>query len=259
MEKPKIVFIGSGNVASHLAIGLFKCNFEILQIWSKSIKNARKLAQQVKASYTSSFKRLDKKADLYILCVPDSTIQDIPNQLDFELTKQQIIAHTSGSIEMIKSKQAHNRGVFYPLQSFNKNRQVNLKEVPFLINASNDWTHEVLNFIARKLSKNVQFMDDERRKKIHLSAVILNNFIHHLVYKSELYLKENDLEFELLLPLLTTTMLKITEGNLLVNQTGPARRHDNMVIKTHLKMLKSDPQLSEIYKLISNSIKRSYP
>jgi len=257
MRKLKIVSIGSGNVATHLVQAIHKKKHNIVQVWSRKLSNAKKLASKVNAEYTAGKTKIYPNADLYIVCLPDSEIQKVFKWLPFSLTKDQTIIHTSGSIKSFPKGHGNN-GVLYPLQSFNKARKLDFKKVPVFVNANNEETTKLLTYLAKQLSKKVIFMNDEHRKELHLSAVILNNFINHLAYKSEAYLESNNLRFDYLSALLDNTFEKIKEGKLFDQQTGPARRKDKSVIKDHLKMLDDDQHLKQIYKSISESIIKTY-
>jgi len=258
MKRLKIVCIGSGNVATHLAKALYQKKHLITQVWSRKNANAKKLATQVNADYTGGKTRIKNDGDLYLVCLPDSHIHSISEWLPFKPNADQIFVHTSGSIPSFQKSFAKNNGVFYPLQSFNKKQKVNLKEVPFFINSNNEETFILLEQLAGQLSKTAVRMSDKKRKQLHLSAVILNNFINHLAYKSESYLIQNDLKFEYLTALLDTTLNRVKAGNTSSYQTGPAKRNDHTVIKEHLHMLKDDTALRAIYKTISDSIIKTY-
>ena len=59
----KIVLIGSGNVAHHLAQGLYDAGHQILQVISKNKANASALAQKVNADFESDLGKI-KRAQL---------------------------------------------------------------------------------------------------------------------------------------------------------------------------------------------------
>ena len=110
-----ISIIGSGNVATHLALSLKKNSFCIHQIYSRNIKNAANLASLVNAKYTSKITEIEK-VDLIIIAVSDDAIIQIIENL-----KGTNIVHTSGSVSLdIFNNKYKNYGVLYPLQTFNK-------------------------------------------------------------------------------------------------------------------------------------------
>ena len=58
----QVTIIGSGNVATHLAVALHKQGVVINQVYSKSIDNAQILAKQVNAEAISDFKLLNSNS-----------------------------------------------------------------------------------------------------------------------------------------------------------------------------------------------------
>ena len=63
----RIILIGSGNVASHLGFALKKNNYQITQVYSRELENAKKLAERLGADATNKFQAL-KTADLILIC-----------------------------------------------------------------------------------------------------------------------------------------------------------------------------------------------
>src|SRR5690242_21497823 len=57
------------------------------------------------------------------------------------------------------------------------------------------------SFPTRRSSDLVVEAGDEQRMKLHLAAVIVNNFVNHLYAMAEMYCKKEGLDFYLLLPL----------------------------------------------------------
>ncbi|MDP4275710.1 MAG: NAD(P)-binding domain-containing protein, partial [Bacteroidota bacterium] len=50
-KRLKIVFLGAGNVATHLSKALQKAGHHILQIYSRTEKSAKELAMQLNVPY----------------------------------------------------------------------------------------------------------------------------------------------------------------------------------------------------------------
>lgn len=249
----KIVIIGAGNVATHLAKAFKAVNVELTQIWSNHYENALLLANQVNAVAIQDFSALDKTADLCLIAVKDDAIAELLPQLtDFK----GVIVHTSGSVsisvfeDLIKSY-----GVFYPLQTFSKNKVVNFSNIPICVEANDENTLALLKEIANKLSANVIEVNSDKRKILHLSAVFACNFTNHLYALAQEVLTLNGLEFDILRPLIAETANKVQDELPLNVQTGPAIRHDKETIIKHEELLKDQPALLEIYKTLSESIK----
>lgn len=259
MSKPlTIVSIGAGNVAHHFIPALYKQDCKVIQVYSRKLKNAKKLAANVDAQPIANLEDLTQKADLYLVMIHDDAIPEVITQLP-ELGPTQILAHTSGATStQILSTRSKNFGSFYALQSFKKNKKENLKKLPFMINGNNEYTLNTLRLLADTLSLKVTEVSDEERLKYHLAAVMINNFSNHLACVTNTYLEYHHLDPEILLPITKATYKKILTRNPCENQTGPAIRSDNKVEGKHLEMLKDEENLKAIYRSMSESIKQKH-
>jgi len=249
----KVGIIGAGNVAWHLIQG-FQQTSEVAVSWIYSRTQVEQ-AYFPQVTILSSFEEIAKTpVDLILLCVNDDSIQLVLNNLPEDCS----VAYTSGTVSLENLHYTQeNCGVFYPLQTFTKGTPVDLKEVPFLIEASKESFQLKLTKIAHFLSSNVQEMNSSERKQLHIAAVFTNNFVNHLLYLAEQHLVQNKLNGELLNPLLKETVRKAIELGPLKAQSGPARRMDQKTIDTHLNNLNGLPK--ELYELISQSIQNTYP
>jgi len=251
-RKKRITIIGSGNVAYHLAKNLFRNRTGANFIYSRNKKAGDYLARQVFAHYTKKIEETVSRTDIYMMAVSDDAIKDVVNKLEIN---NKILVHTSGiaNTDMLKIA-TENYGCFYPLQTFTKKVDIeDYRDIPILITASNLETEKTLVYLAKKISKKVVIVSDFDRQKIHLSAVFVNNFTNHLFSLSSQYLSENNLDFNLLKPLILETVNKIMKNKPIDNQTGPAKRNDKETINIHLNLLK-DENLKEIYNVLTKSI-----
>jgi predicted short-subunit dehydrogenase-like oxidoreductase (DUF2520 family) len=64
---------------------------------------------------------------------------------------------------------------------------------------------------------------------------------------------ENDIPFDIMIPLIKETASKIKTLSPNDAQTGPAKRNDSQTINTHLNFLTNE-NTKEIYKLLTKSI-----
>lgn len=250
-----ISFIGSGNVASHLAIELMNAGFEIREIYSKTYVNASELARKVKAKAIHNINELDTNADLYIISVPDDEIENIMK--DFPRLKG-IVVHTSGIMQMTMLDKMHRYGVFYPLQTFSKQRKVTFSEVPFCLEASDEDTLIDLKRLAQKLSTSIYEINSEQRKYLHLTAVLVNNYTNYLYQMAFDILKTKEIDEQLLIPLIEETILKIKSMHPSAAQTGPARRNDLKTIEKHIHLLEEYPDYKELYKIFAKQLIKKY-
>jgi len=251
-----ITFIGSGNVATHLAVGLKKAGMVIDTVWSPDKNNRNKLADLLQTNAVHSIEELSLNSDFYIIAVPDDKIAEVVNALP---QVNGIIAHTSGitTLSSISARFA-NSGVFYPLQTFSISKEVNLKEVPFCIEGNNDDACQQLYHLAQTISNKVYKISSEERKKLHLAAVFVSNFVNHLYHSAEDILNSNNLSFELLKPLIEEVATKVMNLSPANAQTGPARRKDSKTISIHEEMLKHHPDYLKLYELITRQISKRY-
>ena len=251
-EKPSIVFIGAGNIATSLAISLYNADCRILQIFSRAIGTAQTLAKKVNAKAINSISNIDNSADYYFICVPDRVIKGVTDELE---NINGIVVHTSGSTDISILSKFSKYGVFYPFQTFSKNRIIPLNDVTICLSANNNDVYQSINSIASLMTNRVLQMDTSTRSWLHLSGVISNNFTNHLLALSYQISKEKGFDFELLKPLVLETVQKAFEGNPSNAQTGPAIRFDQTTINLHLEKLKEySPQLADLYKALTLSI-----
>ena len=254
IEDTPIVFIGAGNLATNLAKALYHKGFRIVQIYSRTEESARALAGQVEAEYTTDLQEISKEARLYIVSLKDAAFVELLPQIT-EGKPKSLLVHTAGSIPMsIWEGHAERYGVFYPMQTFSKQREVKFQEIPFFIEAIRPEDAELLKAIAATLSENVYEATSEQRKSLHLAAVFICNFTNHMYALAAELLEKYNLPFDVMLPLIDETARKVHELAPRDAQTGPAVRYDENVISNHLAMLADSPALQEIYKLMSKSI-----
>ena len=232
--------IGNGNVAWHFSQLFSTIGEGFLQ------QNSRNLTQI-------------QEADIYLLAVTDSAIAEVATY--FENISPKIIAHTSGTMPLeildFLTKKNWKTAVFYPLQTLNKNKKIDWQNIPLLVEASNTNTAQILVEIAQKFTKKAQIISSQQRKNIHLAAVISANFTHHLCSLTQQYLHDNNLDIQILAPLLLETIQKAST-NPYPTQTGPARRKDRLTIEKHLELLEDYPKLKEFYNLFTKSIGEMY-
>jgi len=166
------------------------------------------------------------------------------------------LIHTSGSIEMsIFEGISDNYGVLYPLQTFNKNIQLNLSQVPFIIEAGNSQTLKLLHDITASTGARFYEATSLQRMQMHIAAIFTNNFTNHMFSVSEKIMAKNNLPIDLLYPLMNQTIAKAKQGSPVKMQTGPAVRNDVRITKKHLDLLKTDfKEFENLYKTISDSI-----
>ena len=243
-----IVLIGSGNLATQLGLSLLDNGYNIIQVWSQKIKNAINLADKLNCNATDSLKNL-AKAELYILAVKDDKIKSIVNSISVDC-----IVHTSGGSDIdIFNNKFKNFGVFYPLQTFNKEIDIDFENIPICIEANNKEFGLKLNNLAKSLSKNITILNSKQRKKLHVAAVFACNFSNHMFTNAYNLLEEDNIDFKLLIPLINQTILKLNDNKPEDVQTGPAKRKDLKLIE-HQSEIITNKKIKKLYQFITNSI-----
>lgn len=256
IEDTSIVFIGAGNLATNLAKELYYKGFRIAQIYSRTVEAAQVLAQTVEAEYTTDLSTVINNARLYIVSLKDTAFVELLPEIIWGKEKG-LWVHTAGSIPMnVWEGQIERYGVFYPMQTFSKQRKVDFSDIPIFVESNSAEDTRFLKDIAAVLSERVYEATSEQRKSLHLAAVFTCNFTNHMYTLAADLLEKYELPFEVMLPLIDETARKVHELNPHLAQTGPAIRYDKNVINNHLQMLVDDPQIQELYRLISESIHR---
>lgn len=251
----RIVCLGSGNVASHLAIAFKEAGMDVIQVWSRNLNHVTDLAGTIGAEPIDNLKLVDSTADLYVIAVKDDAIVNIASALP---DINGVVVHTSGSTPIGLLSRFSHHGVFYPLQTFSKNKHLELTGTPMCLEASSNLAYEIMEQASLAIGASVYQIDTIQRKTLHLAAVFACNFTNHLYHLANTILTENSLKFDMLRPLIMETALKVQEEMPVDVQTGPAVRHDDQTINRHLELLNPMPELQEIYETLSNSIKKTH-
>ncbi len=247
----KIVIIGSGNVATVLGIKMLTAGHVIMQVMSEHEEHASILAKKLKCGYASTFESIIKEGDLYVVAISDKALSEIDKYLFLD---KKPVFHTAGSVSKdVLKNMTKNYGVLYPLQSLRKENE-NTSDIPLLVDANTEENLTLIYDFAKTISDEVQIADDEKRLKLHVAAIIVNNFTNHLYSLAEDYCKNENVDFKLLLPLINETAARLAFHSPKQMQTGPAARNDSETIRKHLEILEKYPALKEIYELFTQSI-----
>jgi predicted short-subunit dehydrogenase-like oxidoreductase (DUF2520 family) len=250
----KIVILGAGNVATHLAWALKDIGHEICQIYSRTQLSAEFLAQQIDTDYCISLEHL-KQADLYIYALSDNALEAVISEVNI---RSGIHIHTAGSVNMnIFEAKFEKFGVFYPLQTFSKDKELDFTEVPVFIEGSNMAVTDTIFELAKSVTNKPFLATSDQRIRLHIAAVFACNFSNYFYTLASDILKSDSIPFDILQPLILETASKIETLAPLDAQTGPARRNDTETIERHLEMIK-DEDLKKLYSVLSTQISERY-
>jgi predicted short-subunit dehydrogenase-like oxidoreductase (DUF2520 family) len=248
----RITMIGSGNVATHMAAALLNAGHKIIQIYSPTYQNAALLAYHVHAEAISDIAAINTQTDLFIISIKDDAINSMAQSLS---VYKILTVHTSGATDINSiSSFIPLAGVFYPLQTFSKFRELNFFQVPVCVEGANDAITEQLEELAQTISNAVYRVGSNKRKILHLAAVFACNFPNNLYAIAQQILSRHQLSFDLLKPLIMETAQKVQNHFPADVQTGPAVRNDENTINFHLNLLADDTALQNLYLTLSQSI-----
>lgn len=253
----RIAIIGAGNVATHFARALKAKGFQLAQIYSRTETSAKTLADEMQTVYTCSLDTVTPDADLYIVSLKDSVLDEVLPKLT-ERNSKALFVHTAGSMPMnIWQGLTSRYGVVYPMQTFSKGKPVVFDELPIFIEANTEADAHWLTCLFSQLSSKVRYATSEQRKYLHIAAVFACNFTNHMYAVCNELLQAHGLPFDSMLPLIDETARKVHTIAPIDAQTGPAQRNDSNVMNAHLHMLESHPDARVIYNMLSRNI-RSY-
>ena len=251
----EIVMIGSGNVASVLGRKFIAAGHRIVQIISRNASAASELAYEWDTESSNYFSVINRSADVYLLAVSDNALAEIVDDLRLP---GKVVAHTAGSVpKEVLERVTQHYGVFYPLQSIRKDIS-RLPDIPIFFEGSDEIATVALKNLAQSISfEQPVFAGSEDRMKLHVAAVIVNNFTNHLFALAEQYCKKEGIDFHQLLPLIGETVERLTTNSPAETLTGPAIRNDQLTIQKHLELLNDYPALQKVYRVLTESIQQT--
>ena len=241
-------------MATHLGVGLQKAGWQVVQVYSRTEASASELAEHLGVPFVTSLEEVRTNANVYLVMVKDAVLQELIPAV-VKGREGALFIHTAGSMPMsVWEDNARRYGVLYPMQTFSKARKVNFASVSFFVEANGEAELSLLKEMASSLSPKVYEATSAQRTYLHMAAVFACNFANHMYALSAHLLEKNGLPFDAMLPLIDETACKVHALHPYEAQTGPAVRRDENVMNKHLDMLAEEPELREIYKMISNSI-----
>lgn len=247
-----VILLGAGNVATHL-YKTFKASKSVTvkQWYNRTYSSISSYANEVET--IDQFSDL-KEADIYIMAVSDDSISQLSKDLPFE---NRLIAHTSGSVSIHDMDKKNQRAVFYPLQTFSKDAELDFSEIPICIEVTEKKNLQFMKNLAEAVGCKPCKINTEQRQTLHLSAVFVNNFTNQLYRIAHEISDAKSINFDILKPLILETAKKVQEMSPYMAQTGPAKRNDKKTIKRHLKQIESEEHKA-IYELLTASIKKTH-
>lgn len=263
----KISFIGAGNVAWHLTQAFEEAGHWICEVYSRNTENARALAALLyDTDVVTSLNFSESEAQVIVIAVSDDALETVMEEIVFP--ENVIVVNTSGTKSLadlqrlvdIYSDIQVATGVLYPLQTFTKNTPLVYQEIPFCIESRDSHVEEQLIKLAQSVSDNVRKLNSYDRFVLHVAAVFASNFTTHLMSISHDILTKEELDFDLLKPLIETTINKaLSSDDPAAGLTGPARRGDQNITSRHIEyLLDTNEDWAEIYQTLTEKIGQRY-
>lgn len=249
----QIGIIGAGNMAHFLGRRLVGTAMPVAAVFSRNKNEGMQLAQRIDAVYCASLEELATHCSYLLICTSDDSIEDIARQL--AAFPDRTLIHHSGTKPLSAVQKTHERaGVLWPVYSIHKRQIPEHRNIPFVLTAQHLDVVQFLSKLADELSNLHQFMTDEKKRVLHLMAVLSNNFMTHLAYIAQQVGRKEDIPFDWIQPIIEQTTSYFSADDISTMQTGPAIRRDDTTLHTHEILLEAHPDWLEIYKLITKSI-----
>ena len=250
-QPPRTVLLGAGRLASHLAHALLRHPEAgtLVQLYSRSRTSVERLASELAELYdtraiarTTELTELLPEADIYLFVLSDDALPELWRQL--EGRTRGLWVHCSGATPLERLLEYHPQGaVLYPLQTFSRERAATGSYLPFYIEASDAESLAKVRRLAERLGDEVHEATSQQRLYLHLGAVLACNFSNYLPPKA-------------LLPLLDELLMKLHTLPAREALTGPAARGDEATMKRHEELLTGEPELQQLYRLLSERIQQ---
>jgi predicted short-subunit dehydrogenase-like oxidoreductase (DUF2520 family) len=254
-----VTLIGAGNLAWHLAQALDNTEYSVREVFSRNSQHALALVKRLyEAEVATSLDFSNSRSRIFIIAVADDAITLVASAL--QLPYGAIVVHTSGSqpLSVLFNIATPMVGVFYPLQTFSKEKKVDWESTPIFVESQSSEVEKVLLQMGKALTKNVFKIKSSDRKAMHVAAVVASNFTNHMLYIAKKIMQENNLNYDWLKPLIAETITKSLAIGPEKAQTGPAKRGDLEILDKHVEFLAEDESLMELYRVVSQHIVDTY-
>src|SRR5258706_10795160 len=120
-----ISFIGSGNLAWHLAPALDNAGFVVKEVFSRNARHAESLTGRLyQAEVKASLDFSTSPSSIFIVAVNDESISEIAREII--LPDEAVLAHTSGTVPLadFQFSATPNLCVFFSFQNLSKKKKI---------------------------------------------------------------------------------------------------------------------------------------
>jgi len=255
MQK-KLGLIGAGNMAYFLLEKL-SAHFPI-QLWNRTSTHAFEVQKTYpNITLSETIEVLIHQCDIIFLALHDD---ELVSFVEKYYHSDKIFIHHSGTQNSHLNLKYNNIGSLWPIYSIVKAQVKKYPHnIPIVCTCSDKDIQNTLHELAQFLTDEVIILNDEQKKWAHLIAVMTNNFIHHLLVKTQQLAEHQKINFDIFLPIINQTVQQLNKHMALMDkQTGPAKRRDHQTISAHLDLLQNEHELTQIYQSITDSIIKLY-
>ncbi|RYG47190.1 MAG: DUF2520 domain-containing protein, partial [Chitinophagaceae bacterium] len=194
-----VSILGFGNVGRQLALSFYSSDeVRLVQVYNRSTPTPSALPNHL---FTHQLDGL-MDADVYIIAVSDRAVAELASRLNLP---DRLIVHTAGSLGYDALPESGRRGVFYPLQTFSKSKDVDFQGLPVFIETESPQDNDTLKLAAKALKARVFEIDSRQRRALHVAAVFACNFSNHMYQIADTLCKANGIPFDALHPLILET------------------------------------------------------
>lgn len=245
----KIAIIGAGSVGTNLHHAL-----ELKGIKAALIHARPLTADNSQNPHEKS--QIPDNIDIFIYTVADHALRQVVEKIN---APKALHVHTSGSmpLEVFGADKPH-AGVMYFFQSFS--REVLIDDwsgIPCFIEGRNIDDIAAIYSLAQNLTSRIYEANRHDRQRLHIAGVFANNFSNYMYQIADDLLKNTQIPFNALLPLIDQTAAKVHTISPFDAQTGPAKRGDKEIMNHHLEILQTTPY-AEVYRALSALIEKAH-
>ena len=240
----RIAIIGAGSVGTNLYHA-----FEIKGIKAELVHARPLVADPIAVENLP-------KADCYIYTVADHVLKEVVSLVH---APQALHLHTSGSmpIDVFGADKPHS-GILYFFQSFSREILIDdWSTIPCFIEGHNIDDIAAIYSLAQCLTSRIYEANQHDRERLHIAGVFANNYTNLMYRIAEDILKDTQIPFNAILPLIDQTAAKMHTMKPLDAQTGPAKRGDHEVMNHHLEILQTTPY-APVYQSLAALIEKAH-
>lgn len=267
-KNKNVIIIGAGKIAYSIVPALLESGYNIPIIISRKIESARGLAGKFGIrNYSNGYKDIYTGGGIIFLCVPDNEIKAAAKELSKLRLRFRnfIFVHLSGALDIscLNSLEKKNgrTASLHIMQTFPSKRPVHIKSCYAAIETDSNDTEKILFDLAQKISLKPFKLKSNAKTFYHLAGVFASNFLTGNLFSAETAFNKTGNKnidfFELISPIVFSTLSNIKKAGTANALSGPVERGDIQTIKKHLAVLKKDASKTKNNFLLLSYIEQS--